>query len=666
MASYHFTMKCSSDTNATAAMRADYICRENKYAEGTRAEELAYKDHENMPEWAKDNPKEFWRASDTYERSNGTTFREIEFALPNELNLEQQKQLIKEFTNQHFGKDFVYSYAIHSKSASLAHGIQNPHVHIMFCERKLDGINRSKETFFKRANTKNPERGGNKKDARWNDANRNEYLVAMRKHCAQLQNKYLELEGSPSRVDHRKKEIQYQDAIAKGDLDKAQLLEAPAERHLGPKVASKVSREIKQVTMGVTDVKERNKLRRGYWDSKKGSHEVFQLRQIRAWKKTVQDLHYEDQKRGPTREQNANEIAVKMFLRAKSKELNEMRSKLDLEKYRLERAEKNSSKNTKVTAWRDHYENRLLQYEKLKNKVAEKTLTDEDKMHVKKIADEIAKVESDKRISKEALRDKMMVPTLENQNVESVKVIQHMTVQKISELDTVLKALHDTEKSLQKKLYTENKARRIAEWRISGGLLAGIKRDEDKLKEKRKLLKEVANKIKSLPHSPAHNVQLVKQYELDKETVIAGEKAIKELSFSIQSRRKKWAMEKEKPETKQRILSLQNKIMAKNVTVQTQLSQVRIEINIVKQEKSEWRKIEYSLSQVKDPNRKLMLEGNRQQPSQILQQAHSIQSQLHQAVGKLHEERPRGGIGAHLKIEDEAALQQTAEYDMDR
>ncbi|MGK3295970.1 hypothetical protein ACSLNR_29340, partial [Escherichia coli] len=39
----------------------------------------------NMPEWARDNPSHFWQAADQFERANGSTYRELEIALPREL-----------------------------------------------------------------------------------------------------------------------------------------------------------------------------------------------------------------------------------------------------------------------------------------------------------------------------------------------------------------------------------------------------------------------------------------------------------------------------------------------------------------------------------------------------------------------------------------------------
>ena len=43
-----------------------------------------------MPAWAQSNPQAFWQAADAYERKNGTTYREMEIALPRELDADQR------------------------------------------------------------------------------------------------------------------------------------------------------------------------------------------------------------------------------------------------------------------------------------------------------------------------------------------------------------------------------------------------------------------------------------------------------------------------------------------------------------------------------------------------------------------------------------------------
>ena len=39
-----------------------------------------------MPEWAEDDSRKYWAAADVGERANGRLYREVEFALPRELN----------------------------------------------------------------------------------------------------------------------------------------------------------------------------------------------------------------------------------------------------------------------------------------------------------------------------------------------------------------------------------------------------------------------------------------------------------------------------------------------------------------------------------------------------------------------------------------------------
>ena len=257
MASYHFTMKTSKNSEAPAQAHVDYICREGKYSRGTKAEELVYKEHGNLPEWANDNPREFWKNADLYEGTKGgTSYREMELALPTELTEEEQIILVKGFVAEQLGNDFVYSFAIHNKEAALnknyeyiesdqddRNKTENPHVHIMFCERKLDGIERNAETFFKRADKKVPERGGAVKDRKWNGKQRSAHLKLLREDWANHQNKSLESSGHSERVDHRSLKAQRQSALERGDIKAAELLDRQPERHIGNKIGRASCRE---------------------------------------------------------------------------------------------------------------------------------------------------------------------------------------------------------------------------------------------------------------------------------------------------------------------------------------------------------------------------------------------------------------------------------------
>ncbi|MCU9569831.1 MobA/MobL family protein (plasmid) [Proteus mirabilis] len=216
MASYHLSVKTGG--KGKAASHADYIAREGKYAR-EKDNDLEHQESGNMPAWAAHKPSEFWKAADTFERANGCTYREIEIALPRELTPAQRLELVRDFVQQEIGDRHAYQFAIHNPRAAIEGGEQ-PHAHIMFSERLNDGIERDPQPYFKRANTKNPERGGAKK-ARFGETptERKAYLIAQRERWADLQNKHLERYQHPDRVDARSL--------------KAQGIEREPERHFG-------------------------------------------------------------------------------------------------------------------------------------------------------------------------------------------------------------------------------------------------------------------------------------------------------------------------------------------------------------------------------------------------------------------------------------------------
>lgn len=94
-----------------ASPHADYIMREGKYAEYAerKGDHLVAAESGNMPEWAVDNPREFWKVADLYERANGTTYREFEFALPRELDREQRLALVREWAKDELGDKHAYT-----------------------------------------------------------------------------------------------------------------------------------------------------------------------------------------------------------------------------------------------------------------------------------------------------------------------------------------------------------------------------------------------------------------------------------------------------------------------------------------------------------------------------------------------------------------------------
>ena len=143
----------------SASAKFDYLGREGRYSK--EAEELEYKESGNMPAWAEDDPGKYWQAADEHERTNGRLFQQVEVALPVELDEEQCRDLARSFAEKLTGPERLpYTLAIHRGEAKNPGDKNNPHAHLMISERGLDGHARSAETWFKRANKRNPERGG--------------------------------------------------------------------------------------------------------------------------------------------------------------------------------------------------------------------------------------------------------------------------------------------------------------------------------------------------------------------------------------------------------------------------------------------------------------------------------------------------------------------------
>ena len=212
MASYHCSVKVGGKGQARS--HAAYITREGRYAERDGYEDLEATGYGNLPSWAEGEPSRFWSAADRYERVNGATYREIEIALPRELNPDQRQALVLDFIRQEIGERHAHQWAIHNPGAALAGGEQ-PHAHLMYSERTVDGIERGAEQYFKRYNGKHPELGGCRKDS----AGTEERLLETRQRWAEVQNAHLQQHGHAARVDHR--------SLAEQGIDRA------PEQHLG-------------------------------------------------------------------------------------------------------------------------------------------------------------------------------------------------------------------------------------------------------------------------------------------------------------------------------------------------------------------------------------------------------------------------------------------------
>ena len=227
MAVYHLKVSVGSRAGGQAARaKADYIEREGRYEKDR--EELEHKEHGKMPEWAESDPRSYWEAADEYERANGSLFREITFALPKELNEGQRRELASGFAaGVTEGERLPYTLAVHRGGPDG----ENPHAHLMISERANDGIERSREQWFRRYNAKAPEKGGAKKSRTMMSR---EWVKDTREAWEREANEALRRAGCGERIDHRSLAERRDEAYRSGDLKRAAQLSREPNVHLGP------------------------------------------------------------------------------------------------------------------------------------------------------------------------------------------------------------------------------------------------------------------------------------------------------------------------------------------------------------------------------------------------------------------------------------------------
>ena len=157
-------------------------------------------------------PQEFsdrgtlWNSVEKIEKSkNSQLAREIEIALPKELDREKQINLVRDYVKENFVKvGMCADIALHDK------GDGNPHAHILLTMRPLNedttwGAKSKKEYILDENGEKVKLKNGNYKTRKINTVDWNEQDKAehWRKAWADITNKYLEENSIQEKVDHR-------------------------------------------------------------------------------------------------------------------------------------------------------------------------------------------------------------------------------------------------------------------------------------------------------------------------------------------------------------------------------------------------------------------------------------------------------------------------------
>ena len=201
----------------SAAAKYDYITREGKY--GRDADEVEHVEHGNMPSWAAEDGRGYWQAADAGERTNGRLFVEVQIALPNELDRSQQREVARAFARQLTQEERLpYTVAVHRGESKDPSKPDNPHAHIVMSERSNDGVARTGETWFRRANRQQPESGGARKVS---GLQSREWPERIRQGWSTECNRALERAGRGERIDPRTLAEQARAALKKGDPEQA-------------------------------------------------------------------------------------------------------------------------------------------------------------------------------------------------------------------------------------------------------------------------------------------------------------------------------------------------------------------------------------------------------------------------------------------------------------
>jgi hypothetical protein len=202
---YHLSFRSGSRSGGVCARSAHaYVTRQDEYDDPDR-DAVVYTESGHMPAWVDDASAAYWDAADLFERANGRLYVSADFALPRDLSQEDQIELAREFARELTdGERLPYTLAIHAGRDESGHE-HNPHAHLMFSERRNDGVDRPREAWFRRANADHPERGGAPKSRTFHGR---AWVDRARERWAEATNRMLERRGHTERVDHRSYERQ--------------------------------------------------------------------------------------------------------------------------------------------------------------------------------------------------------------------------------------------------------------------------------------------------------------------------------------------------------------------------------------------------------------------------------------------------------------------------
>lgn len=278
MAIYHCSMKIISRGKGKSAVAAaayrsgetltnqyDGVIHDFTRKDGIVHTEILLPSH-TPPDFA--DRSRLWNSVEKIEKSkNSQLAREIEIALPVELDREQQIWLVREYVKNNFvSVGMCADFAIHDKQDG------NPHAHIMLTMRPLEqsgewGAKSKKEYILDKDGQRVKLKSGAFKSRKIDtvDWNNREKAEVWRQAWADIANRYLAEQNLPERIDHR--------SFKRQGIDKIPTV------HMGVAAAQMEHRGI------VTDQGERNK------EIREQNRLLLEMRRqisrLTAWKKQL-------------------------------------------------------------------------------------------------------------------------------------------------------------------------------------------------------------------------------------------------------------------------------------------------------------------------------------------------------------------------------------------
>lgn len=238
MAIYHLKMKTiSRGKGQNAIASASYRSGDSLYCERT-GETKNYNrkvkpdSHilapSHAPSWVLEREKLWNEVEFSEKRGNSRVAREVVVAIPRELSIGEQRELVLNFAKDLFvEKGMIADVSIHRDHSD------NPHAHIMLTTREIS------------------EEGFTVKNRSWDEKS---FLLETRKAWSEYANLYLEKEGIQDRIDHRSYEDQGKDLLPTEHL--GHIFHQLEQRGIQTRIGDK-NRKVKEYNQRVISLKEK-------------------------------------------------------------------------------------------------------------------------------------------------------------------------------------------------------------------------------------------------------------------------------------------------------------------------------------------------------------------------------------------------------------------------